>query len=144
MQELFNRILFKVFNRTEKIFILEIIKKALILASMVLGVYLRSIEVLMYGYVITSVVSYFINYYVSRTIYISKSSIFGLVYTMKVVCAIAITILFNFTINKIFIVNDFHNLFYLPIFIISYIFTLQVLDVVNLKRDINVILSYRK
>lgn len=144
MQELFNRILFKVFNRTEKIFILEIIKKALILASMVLGVYLRSIEVLMYGYVITSVVSYFINYYVSRTIYISKSSIFGLVYTMKVVCAIAITILLNFTINKIFIVNDFHNLFYLPIFIISYIFTLQVLDVVNLKRDINVILSYRK
>ncbi|MVX36661.1 lipopolysaccharide biosynthesis protein, partial [Myroides sp. LoEW2-1] len=62
MQEMFNRILFKVFNQTRRILVLEIIKKAINIVSLVIGVYYKSIEILMYGYLVTCIISYFINY----------------------------------------------------------------------------------
>lgn len=69
MQEMFNRVLFKVFDRTEKIFQLELVKKAIQSVTIALGIIYLSVDILMYGFLLTSVVSYFINYTVSRRVY---------------------------------------------------------------------------
>ena len=68
MQEMFSRIIFKVFNRTERILALEILKKLIQSVTIVAGLVMMSIELLMYGILITNVFSYLINFYYSRMI----------------------------------------------------------------------------
>jgi teichuronic acid exporter len=68
MQEMFSRIVFKVFNRTERILALEIVKKLIQSVTIVAGLLMMSIEVLMYGILITNMFSYLINFYYSRMI----------------------------------------------------------------------------
>jgi teichuronic acid exporter len=63
MQEMFNRILFKVYNDTSYILYLEFMKKGIQLISIFIGLNANNIKVLMYGFIISSVLSYFINYY---------------------------------------------------------------------------------
>lgn len=63
IQEMFNRILFKIYNDTSYILYLEFFKKGIQVISIIIGMYVTSLNVLMYGFVISSVLSYFINYY---------------------------------------------------------------------------------
>ena len=63
IQEMFNRILFKIYNNTSYILYLEFIKKGIQFISILIGLYANSLNVLMYGFVISSVLSYLINYY---------------------------------------------------------------------------------
>ena len=61
--EQYNRVIFKVFNQTHRILQLEVIKKTIQFISIIIGVYLSSLEILMQGFVIISIISYAINYY---------------------------------------------------------------------------------
>ena len=69
MQEVFNSNLFKVFNKTEKILHLEIIKKLISTIAIVLGVYSHNIEYLLYSFSVVSILSFLINYYYSNKIF---------------------------------------------------------------------------
>lgn len=69
MQEMFNRILFKIFNETKYILILETIKKVIQSISILFGIIHVNIDFLLYGLIITSVFSFLINFYVSRNRY---------------------------------------------------------------------------
>src|SRR5690606_33626736 len=69
-----NRIIFKVFNQTRQILYLEYIKKAIQTVSIGIGIYYLDLRVLMIGFVITSILGYFINYYFSRKIIDSDKS----------------------------------------------------------------------
>lgn len=144
MQEMFNRILFKVFNQTHKILVLEIIKKVINVISLVLGVYFKSIEILMYGYLITCVLSYFINYYVSRKVYQSEEINSELIYTLKVILAISLVIGFYCFLEDVFDLKFMYNLLYLPLFLGSYLGLLNMLKVIDFKRDISIIKNIRK
>jgi O-antigen/teichoic acid export membrane protein len=75
MQEMFNRVLFKVYNRTDVILKLEFIKKGIQAFSVFLGLLYMNIHVLMYGFLISSILSYFINYYVSRKMFNHLSAV---------------------------------------------------------------------
>lgn len=139
MQEQFNRNIFKVFNKTHKIFILEIIKKSIIFISVAIGIYFRSIEILMYGYMITYIISYYINYYVSRTVYKSTSTFLEMSYTLKTIgISLIIGGLFEL-INKTFSVPFLYDLIYLPIVIGGYLLLLNGWKVINFKRDLQFI-----
>ncbi|MEC4114934.1 lipopolysaccharide biosynthesis protein [Myroides pelagicus] len=144
MQEMFNRILFKVFNKTQKILMLEIIKKGINLISLVLGVYYESLEILMYGYLITCILSYFLNYYVSRKVYHSETTYKELVYTLKVVFSILIVVSLFYWVNSLYTLRFLYNLFYIPIVIIFYVVLLQFFKVLNLRKDISIIKNIKK
>lgn len=66
IQEMFNRILFKIYNRTDIILKLELIKKSVQVVSVLIGLSYMSIDILMFGFLVSSIISYFINYYFSR------------------------------------------------------------------------------
>src|SRR5690554_221524 len=140
MQESFNRILFKVFNKTDKIFILEIIKKSTLSVSIVIGVYFKSIEFLLYGFLITYIISYYINYYVSRTIYNSKSIYMEMIYLHKVLgVSLFISLSFEMINNYFYL-----KIFYLPLVIVLYIILLQFLKVIDYQNDFKFIKSLNK
>ena len=144
MQEMFNRILFKVFNQTHKIFILELIKKTINLLSLIFGIYYRSLEILLYGYFITCILSYFINYYVSRTVYRSSAVLKEMGYTLKVIFTITVVSVVYYVLQRLIELDHFiYNLVFIPIVIILYMFILHLLNVVNFKKDFNLLKSLK-
>ena len=68
MQETFNLVIFKTFNQTRQILYLEIAKKIIQTLSIIIGIIKMDITILLYGFVITSAISYLINFYYSRKI----------------------------------------------------------------------------
>lgn len=144
MQEMFNRVLFKVFNYTSRIFILEIIKKSVSLITLLLGVYFLSIEILMFGYLLTSILAYFMNYYVSRKIYITENFNKELFYTLKIVFTIVLISIFYYLINYTFDLSFITSLLLLPVVVIMYFVVLTQLKVFNFKNDLKIILSIKK
>ncbi|MDM1506888.1 lipopolysaccharide biosynthesis protein [Myroides odoratimimus] len=144
MQEMFNRVLFKVFNQTKKIFTLEIIKKCINIVSLILGVYYKSLEVLMYGYLITCVVSYFINYYTSRKVYQSYAVYKELIYTLKVVLTISIIMGIYYTMSSLVSLTFLESLYSIPFVIGFYTVVLQQLNVISIKKDLKFIKNIKK
>ncbi|CAM4054982.1 lipopolysaccharide biosynthesis protein [Gillisia hiemivivida] len=130
LQETFNRIIFKVFDRTEKILHLEIIKKIIQLITVVIGVYLLSIKFLLFGFLGTSVISYFINYYYSRKIYDSFSW-YELALIIKVFTVSGLTVLGSLAVEKFTIFNGYYSFWILPIIILFYFFLLKTVGVSN-------------
>ena len=145
MQEMFNRTLFKVFNQTKKIFILEIIKKCINLVSIILGVYYKSLELLMYGYLVTCILSYFINYYVSRTVYKSKAILKEMIYTLKVIFTIVVISGSYYLLQKIIDLKVLlYNLIFIIPVVVLYLFILHLLGVFNVKKDLSLLKSLKK
>ena len=72
IQEQAFRMLFKIFNKTFFLLILDLLKKALILIVIVLGIYFMNIEILMTGLLIVSFIGYVLNvYFTSKFLSIS-------------------------------------------------------------------------
>lgn len=79
-QELINKMIFKVYNKTGNLLRLEFVKKTFQLVTLVIGVYLKRIDILLYGYIATNAFSYFINYFfTSQIINIGKRELILLI-----------------------------------------------------------------
>lgn len=135
MQEMFNRNIFKVFNKTHKIFVLEIIKKSIVFISLVIGIYFKSIEVLMYGYMTTYMISYYINYYVSRTVYKSTSTFLEMSYTLKTLSVTVFIGALFIGLNKYIELKFLVNLLFIPLVLVLYVALLSLWKVINIKND---------
>lgn len=144
IQESFTRILFKVFNKTDKIFVLEIVKKSLTFISIVIGLYYKSIEVLMYGFMITYTISYFINYFVSRTVYLSVTSVLELNYVLKVTLTLGLMIGGFYLVQSFLGIPALYSLILAPFIILLYVFILTQIKVLNIKEDLTIIRNLRK
>ncbi len=142
LQELINRIIFKVFDETKQILYLELVKKFIQSISIVLGLFFMDLNILIIGFVITSIISYFINYYYSRKI-LNESGMIELLNIIKIVFfGIAISVLFVY-FHQYFEFKGVKILITLPIFIIIYFLGLQLLNIFNLKKQLSLIKKYR-
>ncbi|SUX48407.1 lipopolysaccharide biosynthesis protein [Chryseobacterium indoltheticum] len=143
MQEMLNRVLFKVFDKTDKILYLEIIKSVIQLISVIVGVILLDLKVLLYGFLITSIISYFFNYYFSRSIYGN----FSWMEVITVLKVITIAIFLNYTLTKIAKILNLcgYELFYvLPFLIILYFILTKICHVVDIISETKIILKQIK
>ncbi|PKR79944.1 hypothetical protein CW751_12745 [Brumimicrobium salinarum] len=143
MQEMFNRIIFKVFDRTEKILHLEVFKKAIQSISIIIGVILLNIEVLMYGFLITSIISFFINFYVSRKI-LGNVKWDEVILVFKVALISITTGLVGFILNNLFELRMYQTFYLIPVLILIFILGVQLLKVINFKNDVSSLLRTLK
>ncbi|MGB2144118.1 MAG: oligosaccharide flippase family protein [Flavobacteriaceae bacterium] len=117
LQEIVNNNIFKIFNKTIIILKLELIKKTIQVLTILLGLYMNSIDFLLYGFLFTSIISLIINYYVSNKLIdiITKKEL------IKFFKIISISILLNsillFIISH-FSLEGFSKLFVLPVFLV--------------------------
>jgi hypothetical protein len=117
MQEMLNRIIFKVFNQTQKILFLEIVKKSIQAVSIVLGIIKLDLAFLLYGFAITSLISYFINFYYSRKV-IGSAAFYEIFVLLKVVlvsvASVLITILLagKLHLSGLVVLHCFRLLYY--------------------------------
>lgn len=139
MQEMLNRVLFKVFDKTEKILYLEIIKNVIQLTTVVIGIIKLDLAVLMYGFLATSVISYFINYYYSRKIY-QKFSWEEIIKVFKVLLiAVGLVGAINILNNQILNLQGFELFYFLPFLIGLYLAMIYLFNVVDIVTESKII-----
>ncbi len=143
MQEMFNRIIFKVFDQTAKILILEIIKKAIQLITIIIGVATLSIEILMYGFVFTAIISYFINFYYSRKVlgYFDWQEIF---LSIKVIFISAFTVAAAMFMSTSLSLQEYFTFWLLPLLFILYFLLAKLVGVANIVTEARVVLKLLK
>jgi teichuronic acid exporter len=143
MQEMFNRVLFKVFDRTDKILFLEIVKKIIQAVTVVVGVVLLDLEILLYGFLITSVISYFINYYYSRTIYENFSWQEIILVLKVIIIGIMVVVMLNM-INNALNLKSYRTFYLLPILMLLYFSFIKIFKVANIIQESKLIIKHIK
>lgn len=143
LQEMFNRIIFKIFNQTEKILQLEFLKKIIQLITIVYGIGTMSIENLMYGLVLSSLVGFMVNYYYAKKVqkYFDWSEVIMLV--KITIVAIFIGVVFD----KIFISRNeiaLGQLLTIPLVVLIYFTFLQIIKIINIRSDLPKIIALLK
>jgi teichuronic acid exporter len=134
MQEMFSRIIFKVFNRTERILALEILKKFIQSVTIVVGLVLMSIEALIYGILITNVLSYFINFYYSRMI-LGRLDWSEVLIVSKIIVAIGSCIAFTAWFAWQIGLSVETRLLTIPVFVLLYVLLLVISGTFNPIRE---------
>lgn len=135
-QELLVNMIFKVFNQTRRILYLELFKKLIQTISIILGVYTKDINILLFGFVVSSIISYLINYLYSKNILYESNVRSGIGSILKVVLVSIFTVtICKYCINK-FGLNYINGLFLIPLFLFAYYFLLRIFKVSNLFKDI--------
>lgn len=134
LQEILNRILFKIFDRTDLILKLEVIKKAILSVTIFYGVWTHSIHNLLYGFLMVSIISFFINYNYARKVhsvpYWSELSI------IIKIAIIAITVIsFHIYVKNLYDIHDIYTLVFLPFILIINFILLNLFKVINFKED---------
>lgn len=130
LQENFNRVIFKVYDRTEVILKLEFIKKGIQILSIIVGLRYLSLEILLYGFLVTSIISYYINYIKSRMVFKSLGW-----YEFKVMCTvIGISLILYSTILYLNLKlgnSNIISLLYAPLIALIYLLGLWALGILN-------------
>lgn len=135
IQEMFNRIVFKIYNDTSYILYLEIVKKSIQLTSILIGLYVGSIELLMIGFIVSSVLSYFINFYfIYRRYSFLGLNVLIYVFKMTFIILTIIIIQFFFIDHNTTLINILTRvLLTVPLYILGCYF----LGLINLKGNIS-------
>lgn len=134
LQEVFNRILFKIFDRTDLILKLEIVKKFILTFTIIYGIKTLSIYNLLYGFVVVSAISFLINYHFARSVHeFSYWSELNIILKTIVISVITVTI--SLYIQSVLGIQGFNTLFVLPIILLVYLLLLIIFRVISLKND---------
>lgn len=142
--EKFNINLYKVFDKTHLMLMIEIIKRTIILSSLFIGVYFKDIKFLMFGLLITYIVGYLIYFSVSRRIHNSDKTVMEIFYVIKTV-SVSILIALLMELNTFFYEDSIiKTIYFIPVVILLYLGILQLLRVINIKRDFSFLMSLKR
>ena len=138
MQEMFNRIIFKVFDKTKQILVLEIFKKLVQTITIIVGVIYRDINLLIFGILIVSIVSYFINYYYSRKIF-GGFSWYEVSIVLKVILVSFCTVLIGHIFKLFFGSSDLVLISIFPVLFLLYILLIKLFNVSDVINDLKMV-----
>ena len=122
-QEKINRIIFKVFNKTHQILYLEFLKKGIQCITIL------DINILIIGFVVTSIIGYYINYHYSRKI-LEVNNKYEIITFLKILLVSVICVFIIYTLNGQF--SGFYTkLLTLPFLIALYWGGLYIMKLFN-------------
>lgn len=125
VHEILNRVIFKVFDRTELILRLEIVKKILLSVSIFIGILMLNIDVLLIGFTVVSGISYIFNYLLSRRIS-GSDSWSELKNFLKISASLTITIFIYFILKIKLNLIDYYAFVLIPVVLTIYIMFLRI------------------
>ena len=143
MQEMFNRVIFKVYDQTHKILYLEIVKKVIQSISIIVGVYYLNLEILLNGFVVTSMLSYLINLHFSRKV-INGVALHEMLTTLKVVLVCFTVSILSIYAKNVMGLSSTNSITLLPISVGLYVVLTQVIGVADLKSDYKALFNLLK
>lgn len=145
LQEMFNRLIFKIYDKTEIILQLEIFKKLIQSLTIFYGLYTLSIGNLLYGFIFTSFFSFNLNYYFARKVQ-KNFSLKEFLNIFKIIIVSILSIfLCNFIENKYFYELGFYGkLIFIPFLILFYFSFLVCFKVLDIENDFKKIFKILK
>ena len=139
---MFNRVVFKIYNKTHIILRLEIIKKIILSLSIIISLYYLDLKLMIFGFLISSIISYIINYISFRKTF-QKLNISNLKNVFFVIIiSISISILFKYYLLKNSTIG--YDLLSIPLLIVLYIFLNIKVKNINIKDIKKTILNLKK
>tara|TARA_R110000822_G_scaffold30143_2_gene88167 strand:+ start:2296 stop:3747 length:1452 start_codon:yes stop_codon:yes gene_type:complete len=138
VHEIFNHVIFKTFDQTQKILYLEIVKKIILSISIIVGVILLDISILLYGYLFTSILSYFLNSFYSSKV-TNESFYVDSIKILKIIISASITISLLLIINSSFNFKDYYSFLLIPVMLTIYFVLLRIMNVYNLINDTKIV-----
>jgi teichuronic acid exporter len=137
-QEIFNRLIFKVFNKTRQILILEVVKKVIHTITILVGVLYLNVMILILGLILTNALSYLINYYCSRKI-LGDINGFELYALLKIsILSVLSVMLFNSLIHIVG-ARGYYTFLFLPVYMFIYLLLLRFSGIINLLEKVKMI-----
>ena len=140
-QEMFNRMIFKVFDRTDKILKLEIIKKTIQSLTIIIGIIFLNIKILLIGMLSTTIISYIINSIELRKVF-SNLIWKDMLLVAKISFSCISSVLLCTLLEIFFVIKGYNTFFLLPVLIINYLFFVDLLKIFDLRK--NNLTIYRK
>ena len=117
--EMFNRLIFKVFDETRSILYLELVKKGIQIVTILIGLYFEDIKLLIFGFLFTNALSFCINFFYSRKV-LGVVDWFGI----KRIFKVFLIFLFLYIVSDFAFSNsDFlpeERLIFIPLVLITY------------------------
>ncbi|MEN5058258.1 lipopolysaccharide biosynthesis protein [Sphingobacterium kitahiroshimense] len=132
MQESFNRIVFKVFDKTRYILYLDLFKKIIQSVTIILGIYYLNLEILLYGIIFSSVVGYISNVLVLKNV-LGLKNYTELFVVLKIVLVVTFTIFLGIYCLNTFAIPDFYQLLTVPILALIYLCLLIISKTIEMK-----------
>jgi O-antigen/teichoic acid export membrane protein len=143
IQELLNRVIFKIFNQTKQLLFLEIIKKTIQTVTIAIGVIYLSMYILLIGYILSSFIGYLINCYYSRKI-VNIENNSNIFLQIKVLSVSVISVL-SYDLAIVFLNIEGYSVFLVfPFFLFVYILITQILRVVDVISELKSIILFNK
>lgn len=135
--EILSRNIFKVFDKTEKILQLEILKKIMQMGTIIYGVVTMSIVNLLYGFAYVCVFSFLINYFFVRKILgISDINDLIVIFKISLICVFVILFLNNGVIAYGYLEEG--SILSFLIIVAAYALLLKIFKIVDLHKFLNI------
>ncbi|WP_367210745.1 lipopolysaccharide biosynthesis protein [Sphingobacterium sp. R2] len=131
MQETFNRVVFKVFNKTKFILYCDFVKKVVQSISIIIAVYYKNLELLIFGFVISSIFGYVLNFLVSRKV-IGNTGFYELKIVGKITTVCIFLCSLYLAIDNIMQFEFLIRILSIPLICLLYISSLLLMRVVSL------------
>ena len=140
-QEIFNRVLFKVYDRTEYILKLELLKKLFQVATIGFGLWFMSIDFLLFGFVLSNMFGFLSGCFCAKKIGLGQGRGGGGV-VVKVLTASTLTAGACYFLGLSFDVYGLTSLVCVPLIVMVYLGALVLLKVVRPSHDVHYIRAF--
>lgn len=142
-QENLNRVIFKIFNKTRSLLILEVLKKVVQIISIFVGIYFEDIQLLLIGIIVSNAFGYFINYFIANKI-LNHPEYKELNYTLTVSAVILGTVFLAELAKDYFAIEGINLLLLLFAAVIVYMVSLKILGMIDPKKQFKDLLTMLK
>ena len=137
VQEIFNRIVFKVFDKTQMILKLEILKKIVLSLTIFIGIYYHDVFIMLWGLVLTNILSFIVNYYYSSKLY-NKFELMFFKNPLITIIIVGVIYLINDGVS-VCITSFYHEFIAFLVYTLVYFIILNQFSILNLKTLFNVL-----
>lgn len=121
-------LVFKIFDKTNMYLRLEIGKKIIQSILIGIGVYFRSIDVLLFGFIIYSILAFSLNFYFSIKVFEYSRKVYVMT-LIKVLFSTFLAIAIGTSLVKFLCLGNYSSLYILPIMLLLFVCTLFFLKI---------------
>lgn len=133
MQEQFNRILFKVYDMTDKILWLEILKKTIQSLTIVLGLYLNNIQVLIAGLLVTNLISFGLNSFFAKRLIFKDHKLGEWYVSLKVTIISMLVLSISSWLFSTMDLTGYHKFLILPVSAVCYFLLIELAGIIRIR-----------
>ncbi|WP_300565269.1 lipopolysaccharide biosynthesis protein [Flavobacterium sp.] len=135
-----NDLVFKVFDKTKRIIKIMFIKSIFQAVTIGVGIWTLNLDILIYGFIITVIMTFVLNFYFSRRI-LDDFKVSEIINLLKIITICVLIVLLFSGIVNVLNITGLITLVFIPIIFLVYIFSIQELKVFDIMSELKSLLK---